>query len=203
MGGAKNLYLKTNEWNWPTDAVGLRFTLNRIYDTYHIPLFITECGYAMSESPARDESGNLTICDDDRIDFLKDHIGQMKLAINDGVDLFGYTAWTAFDLVSLGTGEFKKRYGFIYVDCDDEGNGSLDRYPKKSFYWYQKIIATNGFNIAQTDANKKILFNFFVEFRGLAESLENNDDFYLLTETMIKNFNTLEMIIKHSKSSQN
>ncbi len=147
FGGAKNPYLKENQWNWPIDSIGLRYTLNRIYDRYHIPIFITENGLGIADTVIKDKEGHLIIDDNERIDYLKEHIEQMHLAIDDGVDVFGYTAWTVFDLVSLGTGEFKKRYGFIYVDCNDQGEGSLNRYPKKSFYWYQKVIQSNGENL--------------------------------------------------------
>lgn len=92
----------------------------------------------------KDERGCLTVQDDERIDYLKKHIKEMKLAIEDGVELLGYMSWTAIDIVSLSTGEFKKRYGFVYVDCNDKGEGSLKRYKKKSYYWYQKVISSNG-----------------------------------------------------------
>lgn len=95
-----------------------------------------------------DGHGGITVKDDYRIDYLRQHIEQMKLAIEDGVELLGYTTWTVMDLVSLGTGEFKKRYGFIYVDCDDTGKGSLNRWPKKSFYWYRKVIESNGADLS-------------------------------------------------------
>ena len=139
MGGAKNPYLKATEWNWQIDPVGLRYTLNHIYDRYHVPIMITENGIG-----ARDTFENGKIHDPYRIEYLRRHIEQMRLAIDDGVDLIGYTPWTAIDVVSVSTGEMGKRYGFVYVDCDDRGEGDLRRYRKDSFYWYQRVIATNG-----------------------------------------------------------
>ncbi|WP_102337898.1 glycoside hydrolase family 1 protein [Collinsella provencensis] len=140
----RNPYLETTEWGWGIDAVGLRTTLNALYDRYHVPLLIVENGIGVSEELVPDGKGSYTVNDDYRIDFLRKHIEQMHLAVDDGIDLIGYTAWTAMDLVSLGTGEFKKRYGFIFIDCDDQGEGSLDRYRKKSFWWYKRVIETNG-----------------------------------------------------------
>lgn len=139
MGGAKNPYLKATDWNWQIDPVGLRYTLNHIYDRYHVPIMITENGIG-----ARDTFEDGKIHDPYRIEYLKQHIEQMRLAIDDGVDLIGYTPWTAIDVVSVSTGEMGKRYGFIYVDCDDNGQGTMERYRKDSFFWYQKVIATNG-----------------------------------------------------------
>ncbi len=139
MGGAKNPFLKATEWNWQIDPVGLRYTLNHIYDRYNVPVMITENGIG-----ARDTFENGEIHDDYRISYFRDHIEQMRLAIDDGVDLIGYTPWTAIDVISCSTGEMAKRYGFIYVDADDEGNGSYDRYKKDSFYWYKRVIETNG-----------------------------------------------------------
>lgn len=142
--GVKNPYLEMTKWNWGIDAKGLRYNLNCYYDRYHMPMIIVENGLGAEDHPVPDGNGSLTVEDDYRIDYLKRHIEEMRLAIDDGVDLFGYTTWSAMDIVSLGTGEFKKRYGFIYVDCDDQGQGPLDRYKKKSFYWYKKVIETNG-----------------------------------------------------------
>ncbi len=140
MGGAKNPYLKATEWDWQIDPVGLRYTLNHIYDRYNVPIMITENGLG-----ARDvlTDGN-QIHDDYRIEYYREHIKQMALAIDDGVELVGYTPWTAIDVISCSTGEMSKRYGFIYVDADDCGNGSYNRYKKDSFYWYQKCIKSNG-----------------------------------------------------------
>ena len=144
MGGAKNPYLKATEWNWQIDPVGLRYTLNHIYDRYNVPIMITENGLG-----AKDILEDGKIHDDYRIEYYREHIKQMKLAIDDGVDLIGYTPWTAIDVISCSTGEMAKRYGFIYVDADDEGHGTYQRYKKDSFYWYQKVIATNGEDLSE------------------------------------------------------
>lgn len=136
----RNKYLEASEWGWQIDPVGLRVTMNALYDRYDLPLFIVENGLG-----ANDELVNGEVSDDYRIDYLKRHIEEMIKAVEiDGVDLIGYTPWGCIDIVSASTGEMKKRYGFIYVDKDNDGNGSLKRYPKKSFYWYRKVIATNG-----------------------------------------------------------
>ncbi len=138
---AKNPHLKSSEWGWQIDPLGLRITLNEIYDRYQKPLFIVENGLGAVDVP--DENGYVE--DDYRIDYLREHVKAMDDAINlDGVDLMGYTSWGCIDLVSASTGEMKKRYGYIYVDKDNEGNGTLKRTPKKSFYWYKKVIETNG-----------------------------------------------------------
>ena len=137
----KNPYLQTSEWGWQIDPLGLRTTMNTIYDRYQKPLFIVENGLGAVDVP--DENGYVE--DDYRIDYLAQHIQAMKDAVElDGVDLMGYTSWGCIDLVSAGTGEMKKRYGFIYVDSDNEGNGTLKRSKKKSFHWYKKVIETNG-----------------------------------------------------------
>ena len=142
--GVKNPYLEITEWKWGIDAKGLRYVLNCFYDRYHVPMMIVENGLGATDQLVPDGNGSYTVEDDYRIEYLRRHIEQMRLAVEDGVELMGYTAWTATDLVSLGTGEFKKRYGFIYVDCNDQGEGPLTRYPKKSFYWYRKVIESNG-----------------------------------------------------------
>lgn len=145
VNGIKNPYIKYSEWGWGIDPTGLRYTLNLIYDRYHLPIFITENGIGLREKPQKRSDGTLCVEDDERISFYHDHLKALEEAINeDGVDVRGYMAWSAIDLVSLSSGEFKKRYGFIYVDCDDQGNGSLKRYPKKSYYWYRDIIASDG-----------------------------------------------------------
>lgn len=139
--GGKNPYLKATDWGWQIDPVGLRTSLNNLYDRYQLPLFIVENG--MGALDKIEEDG--TIQDDYRIDYLKQHIEAFKDAVEiDGVDLMGYTPWGCIDLVSAGTGEMRKRYGFIYVDKDDDGKGTLKRIPKKSFDWYKKVISTNG-----------------------------------------------------------
>jgi len=138
---AKNPYLKYTQWGWPIDPLGLRITLNNIYDRYQKPLFIVENGLGAVDTP--DENGYVE--DDYRIDYLRDHIRSMKAAIEeDGVELLGYTTWGPIDLISAGTGEMKKRYGFIYVDKQEDGSGSLARSKKKSFDWYKRVIQTNG-----------------------------------------------------------
>ena len=136
----KNPYLKASEWGWQIDPLGLRITSNQLYDRYQKPLFIVENGLGAIDTPEEDG----TINDDYRIEYLSEHVKAMKEAIADGVDLIGYTPWGCIDLVSASTGEMKKRYGFIYVDKDNEGNGTLNRSKKKSFYWYKKVIETNG-----------------------------------------------------------
>ena len=120
--------------------MGLRITLNKLYDRYQVPLFIVENRLGALDKVEADGS----IHDSYRIDYLKAHIEQMYEAIEDGVELMGYTPWGCIDLVSASTSEMSKRYGFIYVDADDEGNGSYDRSRKDSFFWYQKVIETNG-----------------------------------------------------------
>lgn len=139
MGGAKNPYLKATDWNWQIDPVGLRYTLNHIYDRYNVPIMVTENGLG-----AFDTVVDGKVHDDYRIDYLRQHIEQMRLAIDDGVDLIGYTPWSAIDLVSVSTGEMEKRYGFIYVDRDNQGKGTLKRLKKDSFTWYKHVIETNG-----------------------------------------------------------
>lgn len=140
FGGVKNPYLQVSDWGWQIDPKGLRFTLNSMYDRYQKPLFVVENGLGAMDQVEADGS----IQDDYRIDYLRKHIEQMKEAVKDGVDLMGYTSWGCIDLISASTSEMSKRYGFIYVDQDDEGNGTLTRSRKKSFYWYQKVIGTNG-----------------------------------------------------------
>lgn len=136
----KNPHLPASDWGWVIDPVGLRITMNTLYDRYQKPLFLVENGLG-----AIDEiSENGEINDDYRIDYLRAHIKSMRDGISDGVELIGYTPWGCIDLVSASTGEMSKRYGFIHVDRDDLGHGSLTRTPKKSFYWYKKVIETNG-----------------------------------------------------------
>ncbi|AMC92533.1 aryl-phospho-beta-D-glucosidase [Erysipelothrix larvae] len=139
MGGVKNPYLKASEWGWQIDPLGLRYTLNKLYDRYKIPLMVVENGFG-----AHDELIDGTVNDDYRIDYMRQHVEAMEASIKDGVDLMGYTMWGPIDLISAGTGEMKKRYGFIYVDKNNDGSGTLDRYKKKSFYWYKELIASNG-----------------------------------------------------------
>ena len=136
----RNPNLKVSEWGWQIDPLGLRITCNSLYDRYQKPLFIVENGLGAVDKVEEDGSIN----DDYRIEYLREHIKAMKEAIKDGVDLIGYTPWGCIDIVSASTGEMKKRYGFIYVDRDDQGNGTLKRSKKKSFAWYKKVIASNG-----------------------------------------------------------
>ncbi len=141
MGGLKNPYLKETEWGWPVDPKGLRIVLNQLYDKYRKPLMVVENGLGAIDTLQEDG----TVHDEYRIDYLREHIREMKKAVEiDGVELWGYTPWGCIDLVSAGTGEMRKRYGFVYVDMDDEGKGSEKRYRKDSFYWYKKVIASNG-----------------------------------------------------------
>ena len=141
MAALKNPYLKASEWGWQIDPLGLRITLNALYDRYQKPLFIVENGLGAVDIP--DENGYVD--DQYRIDYLREHIKAMDAAINeDGVELLGYTTWGCIDLVSASSGEMKKRYGFIYVDKDNEGNGTLKRSKKASFDWYKQVIASNG-----------------------------------------------------------
>ncbi|MEN2767947.1 6-phospho-beta-glucosidase [Ornithinibacillus xuwenensis] len=143
FGSITNPYLEKSEWGWTIDSKGLRITANQLYDRYQKPLFIVENGLG-----AIDEvNSNGEVNDDYRIEYLRAHIHEMQEAINDGVELIGYTSWGPIDIVSASTGEMKKRYGYIYVERDNEGNGTLKRMKKKSFEWYKKVIDSNGENI--------------------------------------------------------
>lgn len=137
----ENPYLKTSDWGWNIDPVGLRFYLNQLYDKYELPIFIVENGFGAEDVLKSDN----TVDDDYRIEYLASHIREMKNAIEiDGVDVIGYTVWGCIDPVSFTTGEMKKRYGFIYVDRNNDGSGTLKRYKKKSFDWYKNVIKFNG-----------------------------------------------------------
>ena len=139
--GAKNPYLKASDWGWQIDPDGLRYTLNLLHDRYpHTPLMIVENGFGAFDTVEEDGS----IHDDYRIDYFKGHIHAMKESIEDGVPLIGYTTWGPIDLVSAGTGQYAKRYGFIYVDRHDDGTGDFSRSKKDSFYWYKKVCESNG-----------------------------------------------------------
>ncbi|HAH62921.1 MAG TPA: 6-phospho-beta-glucosidase, partial [Treponema sp.] len=141
FNGIKNPYLKASEWGWQIDPLGLRITMNNLYDRYQKPLFIVENGLGAADVVTDDG----TVADDGRIAYLRAHIAEMeKAVVEDGVPLLGYTTWGPVDLISASTGEMKKRYGFIYVDRDDEGNGNMTRSRKKSFSWYKAVIASNG-----------------------------------------------------------
>ena len=140
FGGVKNPYLKANDWGWQIDPLGLRYTLNELYARYQIPLMIVENGLG-----AIDVVEDGKIHDSYRIEYLREHIKALKDAVDiDNVDLIGFCPWGCIDLVSAGTGEMKKRYGLVYVDADDKGNGTYNRSRKDSFYWYKKVIASNG-----------------------------------------------------------
>ncbi|MBR6260186.1 MAG: family 1 glycosylhydrolase, partial [Erysipelotrichaceae bacterium] len=137
FGGLNNPYLKQSDWGWTIDPIGLRYLLNMVDRRYNLPMIITENGLGAYDKLEEDE----TIHDPYRIAYLRDHIEQIKLAIEkDKVNCFGYLMWGPIDLVSATTGEMKKRYGFIYVDKNDDGTGTFNRYRKDSFYWYQKTI---------------------------------------------------------------
>lgn len=140
----RNPYSKVSEWGWQIDPQGLRYTLNRFYDRYQKPLFIVENGLGANDELIMQADGSYTVEDDYRIQYMNDHLIQVSEAIKDGVNVLGYTAWGCIDLVSCSTAEMKKRYGFIYVDLDNDGIGSMQRYKKKSFDWYKNVIATNG-----------------------------------------------------------
>ena len=144
--GVANPYLRSSQWGWQIDPKGLRYLLNQFYDRYQKPLFIVENGLG-----ARDEliekDGVLTVEDDYRIEYMREHLLQVEEAIEDGVEVLGYTSWGCIDLVSASTAQMSKRYGFIYVDRNDDGSGTMARYRKKSFYWYQQVIRSNGENL--------------------------------------------------------
>ncbi|MBD5463027.1 MAG: family 1 glycosylhydrolase [Lachnospiraceae bacterium] len=138
--GVKNPYLASSDWGWQIDPVGLRISLIELYDRYKKPLFIVENGVGAKDVVEEDGS----IHDPYRIEYFRSHFKEMEKAIDEGVDLMGYTSWAPIDLISASTNQMSKRYGFIYVDQDDMGNGTLKRSCKDSYYWYQKVIATNG-----------------------------------------------------------
>lgn len=135
----ENPYVEASDWGWQIDPVGLRYALNELYERYEKPLFIVENGFG-----AIDELDGETVHDQYRIDYLAAHIREMEKAVEDGVDLMGYTPWGCIDVVSFTTGEYAKRYGFIYVDINDDGTGTGKRCKKDSFDWYKNVIATDG-----------------------------------------------------------
>ena len=140
FASVKNPYLKASEWGWQIDPLGLRITCNTLYDRYNKPLFIVENGLG-----AKDIIEDGKIHDTYRIDYMREHIKAMNAVINeDGIPLLGCTFWGIIDLVSASTGEMSKRYGMIYVDKDDKGEGTYNRLKKDSFFWYQKVIKTLG-----------------------------------------------------------
>lgn len=140
LGGVPNPYLKSSDWGWQIDPQGLRYALRDLTDRYGKPLMVVENGLGAKDNV---EEGGL-IHDDYRIDYLRRHIQEMKKAVEEGVDLMGYTPWGCIDLVSVSTGEYAKRYGMIYVDRNDDGTGDFARLKKDSFYWYKHVIETNG-----------------------------------------------------------
>lgn len=142
--GVKNPYLGMTDWGWQIDPMGLTYSLIDMYDRYHKPLFIVENGIGSKDRVEADGS----IIDDYRIDYFRDHIVAIGEAIEEGVDVMGYTPWGCIDLVSMSTCQMSKRYGFVYVDVDDQGHGTYDRKKKKSFDWYKKVIRTNGRDLA-------------------------------------------------------
>ena len=136
----KNPYLASTEWWWQIDPVGLEISLLELYDRYRVPLIVVENGMGATDKTNVDG----TINDDYRINYLKAHIAAMSRAVSQGVDLFGFTSWAPIDSISVSTSQMSKRYGFIYVDQDDYGKGTRKRSKKASFYWYKKVIASNG-----------------------------------------------------------
>lgn len=149
LGGVPNPTLNASEWGWQIDPRGIRVVLNQFWDKYRKPLFIVENGLGAIDHLITDEYGQKTVIDDYRISYLKEHLLQVEEAIEDGVEVMGYTTWGCIDLVSASTAELRKRYGFIYVDRNDDGLGTLERYRKKSFYWYKDVIASNGKSLKQ------------------------------------------------------
>lgn len=141
--GVKNPYLEESEWGWQIDPQGLRYICNYFYNRYEKPLFIVENGLGAVDELV-EVDGEKTVLDDYRIKYLNDHLVELGKAIEDGVEIMGYTSWGCIDLVSASTAELKKRYGFIYVDRQNDGSGTLNRYKKKSFNWYKEVIRTNG-----------------------------------------------------------
>ncbi|QJF24277.1 glycoside hydrolase family 1 protein [Mammaliicoccus vitulinus] len=143
MNSLKNPYLEASDWGWQIDPIGIRIVLNEFWDRYHKPLFIVENGLGAKDTVEADGS----IHDTYRIDYLEKHIQEIKKAVLDGVDVIGYLAWGPIDLVSMSTSEMSKRYGFVYVDKDDDGNGTGKRSKKDSYNWYKDVITTNGKNL--------------------------------------------------------
>ena len=152
----RNPYSKVSEWGWQIDPKGLRYTLNRLYSRYHKPLFIAENGLGANDTLVPDGHGSFTVEDDYRIRYMNDHLVQVSEALHDGVDVMGYTSWGCIDLISCSTAEIKKRYGMIYVDLNSDGSGTLERYKKKSYEWYRRVIESNGENL-EIDPEKPIV----------------------------------------------
>ncbi len=148
MGGLPNPTLEASEWGWQIDPVGLRLVLNQFWDRWQKPLFIVENGLGAKDQLV-EVDGVKTVADDYRIAYLNDHLVQVGEAIADGVEVLGYTSWGCIDLVSASTAQLSKRYGFIYVDRNDDGSGTLERFEKKSFGWYAEVIRTNGASLTR------------------------------------------------------
>ncbi len=146
----KNPYLKSSDWGYQIDPVGLRYLLNQLWDRYQLPLFIVENGMGFHDELIPDGKGSFTVDDGYRIDFFRQHLLQVSEAIRDGVQVLGYTSWGSIDLVSNSEAQMEKRYGFIYVDRDDNGNGTMARYRKRSFSWYRDVIVSNGHSLNST-----------------------------------------------------
>ncbi|MGC4153004.1 MAG: glycoside hydrolase family 1 protein [Propionicimonas sp.] len=149
MGGVPNPTLPASEWGWQIDPQGLRWVLNRLWDRYQLPLFIVENGLGAKDQLV-EVDGVPTVVDDYRIAYLNDHLLQVAEALRDGVEVLGYTSWGPIDLVSASTAQLSKRYGFIYVDRNDDGSGTLERYRKKSFGWYRDVIASQGGTLTES-----------------------------------------------------
>ena len=148
MGGVENPTLKKSEWGWAIDPIGLRLVLNQFWERWQKPLFVVENGIGAKDQLV-EVDGRKTVIDDYRIQYTNDHLVQVGEALEDGVDVRGYTSWGCIDIVSASTAQLSKRYGFIYVDRNDDGTGSLERYPKKSFDWYAEVIRTNGASLTR------------------------------------------------------
>lgn len=144
MRGLKNPYVDYTDYDYPIDPQGLRYVLNYLYDHFHKPLFVAENGIGAKDVLIVNAKGVKTVDDDYRIAYHQSHIAAMKQAIDDGVEVFGYTSWGPIDCISAASAEISKRYGFVYVDLQPDGSGSLERYRKKSFYWYRDCILSKG-----------------------------------------------------------
>ncbi len=143
ISGVKNPYLEESEWGWAIDPQGLRVALNQMWERYELPLFVVENGLGATDVLSTDEDGAPAVHDPYRVDYLRAHIGQVREAIADGVDVMGYLVWGCIDIVSASTAQMSKRYGLIHVDRDDEGAGTLSRTRKDSFFWYRDLLANN------------------------------------------------------------
>ena len=150
----KNPCLKRSDWGYQIDPIGLRYILNQLYDRYQLPIFIVENGIGARDTLIPDGKGSYTVNDIYRIDFLRQHLLQVREAIADGVPVLGYTSWAPIDLVSQSECQLEKRYGYLYVDRNDKGEGTLNRYRKRSFYWYKKVISTNGASLDEMPTNE-------------------------------------------------